>query len=94
MKGSPRVFSTLLRLLPAALAACLVLPAAAERLEDLPAPTGYVSDYAHVLSQATVARLERLCTELDRGPANAQIAVVTVRNLDGDDSADYATRLF
>jgi uncharacterized protein len=68
--------------------------AQAERVDDLPKTTDYVSDFAHVLSPATIARLDRLCGQLDHSAANAQIAVVTIRTLDGDDSADYATRLF
>jgi uncharacterized protein len=78
------------------LAALLVISTAAcwaERVEDLAKPTNYVSDYAHVLSAETVARLDRLCTQLDHSQANAQVAVVTVRNLDGDDAADYANQM-
>ena len=66
----------------------------AERVEDLPAkPTDYISDYAHVLSPEMVARLDRLCGQLDHSAANTQIAVVTLKNLDGDDKADFANRL-
>jgi uncharacterized protein len=68
-----------------------VLPA--ERVEDLPKPTDYVSDYAHVLSPEAVARLDHLCTQLDHSQANSQVAIVTVKTLDGDDAADYASRL-
>ena len=69
-----------------------VLPA--QRVEDLPKPTGYVSDFAHVLSPGAIARIEHIASQLDRPPANAQIAVVTVRTMEGDDTADYATRVF
>lgn len=69
------------------------LPGLAERVEDLPKPTDYVSDFAHVLSPETVERLDRLCGQLDHSAANAQIAVVTVNNLDGDDAADFGNRL-
>ena len=68
-----------------------VLPA--ERVEDLPKPTDYVSDYAHVLSPEAIAHLDRICTQLDHSQANAQVAIVTVKTLDGDDAADYASRL-
>jgi uncharacterized protein len=64
-----------------------------ERVEDLPKPTNYVSDFAHVLSPETVPRLDRLCSQLDHGKTNAQIAVVIVNNLDGDDKADFGNRL-
>src|SRR5262249_46869787 len=68
-----------------------VLPA--ERVEDLPKPTGYVSDFARVLSPGAVARLDRICTFLDHSQANAQVAIVTVNTLEGEDAADYASRL-
>jgi len=69
------------------------LPGYAERVEDLPKPTNYVSDFAHVLSPETVARLDRLCGQLDHSATNAQVAVVVLHNLDGDDKADFANRL-
>jgi len=69
-----------------------VLPA--ERVEDLPKPTDYVSDFAHVLSPGAIARIDSICKQLDRPPANAQIAVVTVHTMEGDDTNDYATRVF
>jgi uncharacterized protein len=59
-------------------------------------PQGYVSDFANVLSQPVRDQLTALCTELDQ-KAQAQIAVVTVKSLDGrpieDYSIDLATRL-
>ena len=48
-------------------------------------PTGYVDDFAGVLNAQTKTSLENLATELDH-KANAQIAVVTVKSLDGDES--------
>lgn len=66
----------------------------AEKIEDLPQPTDYVSDYAHVLSPEAIAHIDSICSQLDHSAANAQIAVVTVHTLDGDDPSDYATRLF
>ena len=68
-----------------------VLPA--ERVEDLPKPTGYVSDFAHVLSPEAITRLDRICSQLDHSQANAQVAIVTVHSLEGEDAADYASRL-
>jgi uncharacterized protein len=83
-----------LRLFVAVCVAVFSFAALAERVEDLPKPTDYVSDYAHVLSPETIARLDKLCAQLDHSKANAQIAVVTIHTLGGDDSASYATRLF
>jgi uncharacterized protein len=65
----------------------------AESVSSLPAPTGYVSDFAGVLSPSTKANLENLCTQVDR-QAHAQIAVVTIKTLDNDQSIDeFATAL-
>jgi uncharacterized protein len=66
----------------------------AERIEDLPQPTDYVGDYAHVLSPEAIARIDSICAQLDHAQGGAQIAVVTVHTLDGEDTADYATRLY
>jgi len=65
----------------------------AEQVKDLPKPTDYVSDFAHVLSPEAVARLDSLCAQLDHSKANAQVAVVTVRSLDGEDAAEWANEL-
>ena len=54
-----------------------------ESVAGLPAPTGYVSDFAGVLTPETKQGLEELCTEVDR-QAHAQIAVVTVQKLEAD----------
>jgi len=97
MTGIRNTNSILSRLLPAVLPvvllAAMATSAQAERVDDLPKPTDYVSDFAHVLSPETIARLDRLCGQLDHSAANAQIAVVTVKTLDGDDAADYANQI-
>src|SRR5580692_4611153 len=65
----------------------------AESVNSLPRPTGYVSDFAGVLSPSTKYNLENLCYQVDR-QAHAQIAVVTVKTLDGDQSIEeFATAL-
>ncbi|MCU1322952.1 MAG: hypothetical protein JWM43_2601 [Acidobacteriaceae bacterium] len=65
----------------------------AEKVSALPAPTGYVNDFAGVLSPDTRARVENLCTQVDR-QAHAQIAVVTIKTLDNDQSVEeFATAL-
>jgi uncharacterized protein len=93
MKGFRRAHSAVLLLLVAACISVFAIVAQAEQVKDLPQPTDYVSDFAHVLSPEAVARLDSLCAQLDHSQANAQIAVVTVRTLDGDDAADYANTL-
>jgi uncharacterized protein len=65
----------------------------AESVSTLPAPIGYVNDFAGVLSPSTKLNLENLCTQVDR-QAHAQIAVVTIKTLDNDQPIDeFATAL-
>src|ERR1700760_1014826 len=65
----------------------------AESVNSLPAPTGYINDFAGVLSPSTKSSLENLCTQVDR-QAHAQIAVVTIKTLDNDQSIEeFATEL-
>jgi uncharacterized protein len=52
-----------------------------ETVAGLPAPTGYVNDFAGVLTPETRQSLEDLCTQVDQ-QAHAQIAVVTVKSMD------------
>jgi uncharacterized protein len=96
MKGYRRAYSTLFPLLVAACIAVFSIAgqtALAERVEDLPKPTDYVSDYAHVLSPEAIAHLDSICAQLDHSNANAQIAVVTIHTLDGMDPAEFANAL-
>jgi uncharacterized protein len=64
----------------------------AEKVQDLQAPTNYVSDFAGVLSPATQTSLNALCAQVDR-LAHAQIAVVTIKSLDGEPIENFATAL-
>ncbi len=93
MKGSCRALWSVSRLLLAGLLAVFALPSLAEKAEDLPKPTDYVSDFANVLSPEAVARLDSICAQLDHSAANAQVAVVTIKTLDGMDAAEYANAL-
>jgi uncharacterized protein len=56
-------------------------------------PTGYINDFANVLSADTQAQLTDLCQQID-DKAKAQIAVVTVKSLDGSDIESYAVDLY
>src|SRR2546423_7235078 len=56
-------------------------------------PSGYVNDFAQVLSSESVAYLNNLCAEADE-KAKAQIAVVTIHSLDGRDVEGYAVDLY
>src|SRR5437660_8718022 len=55
----------------------------------LPAPTGYVNDYANVIDQQTKSRLETVLTNLKQR-ADIEIAVVTVSTTNGEDVFDYS----
>lgn len=54
--------------------------------------TGYVNDFAGVLSPSARDQLTALCAEVDE-KAHAQIAVVTIKSLDGQPVEDYAVDL-
>jgi uncharacterized protein len=66
--------------------------ALAEKLEQLK-PAGYVNDFAGVLDSQSTTQLAALCTEIDQ-KAHAQIAVVTIRTLEGVTVEDFANKLF
>jgi len=70
----------------------LVLAAQAEPVARLKA-TDYVNDFAQVLDQNSIAQMDDICRQIDE-KAHAQIAVVTVRSLDGSDIESYAVDLF
>ncbi len=88
----PRKFWATAALLLLAMA---VRPAStfAEAVKDLPKPTNYVSDFANVLSPETKQEVNRLCGQVDH-QANAQIAVVTIKTLDGEAIQDYSVQLW
>ena len=65
---------------------------AAEPIDSLHA-TNYVNDFAGVLDAATQARLNDLCQQVEH-KAQAQIAVVTVKSVDGQDVVSYAVALY
>src|SRR5271157_1835339 len=79
-------------LAPLMLLSISVMPAHAEQWQKLN-PQGYVNDFAGVLSGTAVEELTRLGTEVDQ-KAKAQIAVVTIKTLDGDTVEDFANHLF
>jgi uncharacterized protein len=51
-------------------------------------PRGYVNDFAEVLSSSTTDQLSALCAEVDE-KAHAQIAVATLKSLDGRSIDDF-----
>src|SRR5581483_1362067 len=56
-------------------------------------PTDYVNDFAHVLDPDTIAQLDSICLQIDQ-KAHAQIAVVTIKSLDGSDIFNYSVDLY
>jgi uncharacterized protein len=86
-RGAPTAILILLFLtvIPAA-------PARAQQWQKLNVQ-GYVNDFAGVLAPETAQRLTALCTEVDQ-KAKAQIAVVTIKSLEGDALEDFANHLF
>lgn len=56
-------------------------------------PTGYVTDLAGIIKPAAKQQLEALGAELEQ-KTGAQMAIVTVKSLDGNDAATYANNLF
>lgn len=68
------------------------LPACAQSVSQLK-PTGYVNDFANVIDQPTKVQMEDVCHQVDE-KAHAQIAVVTINTLDGEDIESYAVDLF
>jgi uncharacterized protein len=68
------------------------LAASADKIKDIH-PTGYVTDLAGVIHADSKARLEGLCLELEQ-KTGAQMAIVTVRSLDGETVEQYANDLY
>lgn len=56
-------------------------------------PTGYVNDFANILSAETKQQLESKLSSLDAS-TSAQVTVVTIKSLGGDTVEDYANKLF
>jgi uncharacterized protein len=71
------------------------LGAVLARAEDIKSihPRGYVTDLAGVINAEKKASLEALCTELEQ-KTGAQLAIVTVRSLEGESVETYAVDLF
>jgi uncharacterized protein len=66
--------------------------APAENIKDIH-PAGYVTDLAHVIHADTQASLEALCLEVQQ-KTGAQMAIVTVRSLEGETVEQYGNDLY
>ncbi|MCC7032439.1 MAG: TPM domain-containing protein [Acidobacteria bacterium] len=87
-RGVTAVAGTLSLVMAAALAAVIALAQGA-----LPTPVGAVNDFAGLLSDEQERALGDLVAEVER-ETTAEIAVATVRSLDGASVEEYANRLF
>jgi uncharacterized protein len=56
-------------------------------------PQGYVSDFAQVLDPAARAQLEAYCGQVERA-TGAQMAIVTIKSLDGNPIEEVSNDLF
>lgn len=61
--------------------------------QQFPEPTGYVNDFAGVLSRQYEQAMENLARELEQ-KTGTELVVVTMTEIGGDDVTDYANRLY
>ena len=83
-------------MLPAFLAvllACPGLAGAAKSPEAAPAPGAYVNDRAGVMDAGTEGELNGVLADLD-AKTRAQVAVLTIKSLDGADLETYAVKTY
>ena len=80
------------KLLPVALLFLLV-PLVALAYTSLGKPSGFVNDYAGVLSSEQRSSLEQLLTENQKATGN-ELSVAVISSLDGDTIENYAEKLF
>lgn len=69
------------------------LPLFAEKVATIPAPTGYIDDYASVLSASAVSDMEAIAREL-HDKTRAQVFLVTINTLEGEPVEQFANELF
>jgi uncharacterized protein len=67
--------------------------ASAEKVSNMPAPTGYIDDYVGVISAPAKTKMEDLCREL-HDKTKAQVFLVTVKTLDDEPVETFANELF
>ncbi|HEV8128480.1 MAG TPA: TPM domain-containing protein [Candidatus Eisenbacteria bacterium] len=75
------------------LAAISVLVPCTASARDWPVPTGYVNDYAKIIDAASADSIETLAKELQE-KTGAELAVVTLPDLGGEEIEPAATELF
>lgn len=65
----------------------------AQKLAPIPKPTGYVDDFAQVLTPDGKADIDEICHEVHQ-KAKAQIFFVTIKSLRGEPIENYSNDLF
>jgi uncharacterized protein len=70
-----------------------ISPVRAEKVATMPAPTGYVDDYAGVMTASGKADVEAICREV-HDKTKAQIFFVTVKSLEGETIETFSNDLF
>lgn len=85
-----------IRAVRAAVLSLCLLGCSAQFTAQVPAPEkiraqGYLTDLAGVVDATWKPRIEALCSELDK-KSGAQLAVVTIRSLEGEPIEEYANR--
>lgn len=76
----------------AVLSLLLLLPAEADAIPKCPQPQRLVNDFAGLFTSSQKADLEEMLVAFDDSTSN-QIAVVTVKDLEGYDVSEYAVRI-
>jgi uncharacterized protein len=71
----------------------IALPSLAEKVSTLPAPTGYIDDFAGVFSDSGKSNMEGLCRDLHE-KTKAQVFVVTVNTTEDEPVEAFANHLF
>ena len=78
---------------PFFVACALLLLTLSAAAQTLPKPSGYVNDFAGILDAPSRGRLEQRLKEVETR-TSSEIAVATVKSLDGMSIEEYANRLF
>lgn len=75
------------------ISALILCTTAALAQNSLPEPTGRVNDFANVMDSASREKTEAVISDLETR-TSAEMAIVTIKSLDGESVEEYANRLF
>lgn len=90
---SPRSTRNIMKIIFNVILFTLLFSQSAYAYQSPGAPQGFVNDFAGVLSQASRQELEQSLDTFAK-EKNHEIAIVTIKTLDGDAIEEYANRLF